>query len=113
MQFLREKCASKPSVWARVGKKEGHQLRLHEFPRMPFAVEQDEPLDPLAIAILGPPAVVRRSHKTSDLIEEFGPGRGHVSCKSELMSIPQDIINRVERDFPKESGTVLARFLKL
>ena len=29
------------------------------------------------------------------------------------MNLPQDIIAQVERDFPLESGTVLARLLKL
>jgi hypothetical protein len=29
------------------------------------------------------------------------------------MSIPEDITARVQRDFPQESGTVLARLLKL
>ncbi len=29
------------------------------------------------------------------------------------MNLPQDIIARVERDFPQESGVVLARLLKL
>ena len=29
------------------------------------------------------------------------------------MTLPEDIINRVQRDFPQESGTVLARLLQL
>lgn len=53
-------------------RQEGIDLRLGHVGWMPDVMEEDEPLDPLAIALLGPAAVVAGSESVAEAIEELG-----------------------------------------
>jgi hypothetical protein len=47
-------------------------LRLGHVGWMPDVMEEDEPLDPLAIALFGPAAVVAGTQSLAEAIEELG-----------------------------------------
>jgi len=63
------------------GRKEPGDLRLTHLGWMADAVEEDEPLDPSYVRLLGPPAVVPRADRFTYAIKELGlwlgQGLGH------------------------------------
>ncbi len=53
-------------------REEVHDLRLAHLQRVRFVVEEDEPLDPEDVGVLGPDAVMQAPGRLADLIEEPG-----------------------------------------
>jgi hypothetical protein len=52
--------------------KKSPDVLLMQFQRMPFAMEDDESLDPIDIGALGAYTVVPRAANLTNLIEQFG-----------------------------------------
>nr|WP_258189404.1 hypothetical protein [Candidatus Hakubella thermalkaliphila] len=56
---------------------EGVDLRFSHLGRMAHVVEVDKPLDPEAIGLLSPAAVVLRTQCFAKLVQQFRPGIAH------------------------------------